>query len=99
MSRSSAHAPSLRKLFRPASTQLEVALRSLLHSIRRPLFFLASHVMRPLQGRKFAETIQQAVYLSGRVVVHQPDAQHAAEFFHAEALGKIQRIEISVPGE
>jgi len=29
--------------------------------------------------------------------MHQTDAQHAAGFFHAEAFGKIQGVEIAIP--
>src|SRR5229473_715046 len=57
-------------------------------------------VMRSsLLGHIFTQRREQAVYFVGGVVMDEADAQDAAVLLDAEALGEIQRVEISVPGE
>ena len=48
---------------------------------------------------ELAQRCQESFHFFSGVVVHQPNAQDAAFLLDTEALGQIQGVEISVPGE
>src|SRR5690242_4669546 len=49
--------------------------------------------------RILGQSREQTLHLFHRVVMYQPDTQHAAFWLNSEPFGEIHGVEISVPGE
>src|SRR5258708_36192301 len=52
-----------------------------------------------LRAGELTQPGQQTVYFSRGVVMHEADAEETTAFLDAEALGQVQRVVISIPGE
>ncbi len=47
----------------------------------------------------FTQHTEQTIHFIHGVVVHEADTQEAARLFHVEALGEVESVVVSVPGE
>src|SRR5262249_26547352 len=65
---------------------------TVLYPLRRRRTLLCSRRYPP-------QYLQQTVNLGTRIVVNEADPQHAAILLHAQPLGEIERIVVTVPGE
>ena len=82
-------------------------------TLSRAVVFLDLHTVFTFHGFKdaivrhfdrsslynFLQRGKQAIYFFAGVVVYEADTKEAAGFFYVEALGEVQGIVVSVPGE
>jgi hypothetical protein len=59
----------------------------------------SSHLLKALERYDAFECGQKAIHFFSRVVVYEPNAQEAAGLFYVKALGQVERVVVSIPGE